>query len=801
MRYNEERKIISLSVGELVSIARKRVSSVVVRDEDLPHRLTPDSALSRLRRAGASPYNFTHGFSVSGWDFELVPDTDAVFISDGHIYVAQQLEGERTSPDRELERRCRAEAFICGYVHAKERGLKSVLLTIIYTNRLLSSKNEIEERVSLEKLISFFERCRVAVGIYAAPEVERVTKRLPSLKNMRFPYPEIREGQRAFIEAAYRTVSRGKSLVAGAPTGTGKTVSALYPALRAYGALRCDKIFYFTPKTTTAAAARDCIIRMCECGAVIRAVIISSKESTCEAGLICRSGRGLCKNRGYSKLSDAALELYAEQLPVLTVDAARAVARRFSVCPYELMLTYSELCDVIICDFNYLFDPDVYIRRYFSEGGNYAFLFDEAHNLPSRAQQIFSAEISETDISAPLTCELIGELSPLRECSALAKESFRCVLYTYLADEIRTDADGGRCAGVHTSSLPSALYEIFERLEAAAERELYASYLLEDENAPKRSSFLHSYLRNIKKFNRTLKSYDDSYETFIFLENEHIRAKLFCIDTGRAISERLSLGGSSVFFSATLTPLYYYRAIFGLGKEAELLEVDSPFTTGQLSVSVMDKVSTRLSEREDTLGAVCRIIAATVSAKRGHYMIFSPSFAYSEALADAFARKYPKIQILRQKRNMTRTEREEFIKKFEHSGDSSYLIGFCVMGGIYSEGIDLAGDSLIGAVVVGIGIPALTFEREAMRAYYDDKYEEGMQFAYIYPGINRVLQAGGRVIRREDDYGALVLIDDRFDDPIYKKTMPSLWRDMKFIPDAKRLREELDSFWCDVARD
>jgi Rad3-related DNA helicase len=225
-----------------------------------------------------------------------------------------------------------------------------------------------------------------------------------------------------------------------------------------------------------------------------------------------------------------------------------------------------------------------------------------------------------------------------------------------------------------------------------------------------------------------------------------------------------------------------------------MLEVASPFDPSQLSVTIMDKVSTRYSEREDTLGAVCRVIAATVSAKRGNYMIFSPSFAYSEALAKSFAAKYPKIRIMSQTKDMSAKKKAEFLDEFRKN-DSSYLIAFCVMGGIYSEGVDLAGDSLIGAVVVGVGIPSLSYEREAVAEYYDEKYEMGKQYAYIYPGMNRVFQAAGRVIRREDDRGVIVLIDDRFDDPIYKKALPDLWRGVKFIGDAKRLREILDEFW------
>ena len=797
MRYIEERNAVTMTVDEFVRLAKKRVAAVPIRDEDEVLRRKPKYKYIESSLSGAVPYEVSYPFSVGEWNFEIFSDT--AYEKDGHIYVSAELEGERTSPDRELEKICRAEAFVTGYVYAKNNGFSSVLLTFIYTNSIKGENTVLEERVNIGKLAAFFEKCKLAVSIYARPEAERVRDRLPTLRDMRFPYPEIRDGQRTFIHTAYRTLSRGGALVAGAPTGTGKTVSALYPALRAYGAGKCDKVFYFTPKATTAEAARDCLIRMTGCGAKIRAAIISSKENTCESGLVCRLGRGGCKNNSFSKLCDAALVLYDEGHTVVNFEIARRIARRFSVCPYELMLTYSELCDVIICDFNYLFDPDVYLRRYFSAPSAYAFLFDEAHNLPERAQKIFSAEISEDEISAPLLSEALGEFSALKIYAAEAAEKFKGILYSYLKDDIKKDSDGEDVGGTYTSEPPTELFEIFEKLTAISERELFASYLLDDELCESRTAFLKKYHRSIKKFRDILNIYDTSYQTFMFLSEGKFSAKLFLIDTGNAISKRIELGKASIFFSATLSPLHYYSSLFGLDRNAELLEVDSPFTTGQLSVSIMDKVGTRLSQRADTLDAVSKIIAATVSAKRGNYMIFSPSFAYSEALYAAFSRKYPKLNILMQKRNMTSGERTEFIQKFRNADDKSYLIGFCVMGGIYSEGIDLAGDSLIGAVIVGIGIPALSFERESMKAYFQEKYEEGTEFAYIYPGINRVLQAGGRVIRREDDYGVLVLIDDRFDDPIYKKTMPTLWRNMKFISDAKTLREELDGFWRDVS--
>ena len=293
-----------------------------------------------------------------------------------------------------------------------------------------------------------------------------------------------------------------------------------------------------------------------------------------------------------------------------------------------------------------------------------------------------------------------------------------------------------------------------------------------------------------------LASFDTGYRLLVFCYGEVLSFKLLCIDASGEIQRRIDKGAGAVFFSATLTPLDYYRSILSTDTSAELLEVDSPFDPSQLSVSIMDRISIRYSERERTLPAVCRVIAATLSARRGHYMVFAPSFEYAQALYESFAAKYPKIKSMLQGKNMTAAEKEEFLAAFSRES-GTYLVAFCVMGGIYSEGIDLAGDSLIGSVVVGIGMPSLSYEREVMAEYFEEKYESGKQYAYVYPGMNRVFQAAGRVIRREDDRGVIVLIDDRFADPIYKKSIPTLWEGMQYVSDAKDLRLELDKFWAE----
>ena len=735
-------------------------------------------------------------FSCREYPAELIAYAEKAEQSE--LWFAIGVDGNPERPKKEYKAQIRGEGFVAAYAYALQFGLSRVKLNYAYINSETESYALRSEYADVSRLTEFFDKCVSCLALYAGPEIERVTTRLPSMSSMKFPYKEIREGQGDFVRAAYKTIAKGGSLYATAPTGTGKTVSALYPAIRAMGDGRCDKVFYLTPKETTAKAAIDTILMLAESGVSIRAIKLSAKEKCCKNGLLCREERELCENAACNRLSEAALTLYDKARAVVTPSDIDEVAKEYSVCPHELSLTYSELSDVVICDFNYLFDPAVYIRRFFTEGGNYAFLVDEAHNLPDRAREMYSAEISDTYLKNVELTSLLGEFSELKRHAAGASEKFKEVLFPYVKEDIYVRDDGEASAATHLSEIPLELYSVFDGLIASLEKEILIARAAKDIDKNRRKRLLGDYYRSVKKFRDVMQKFDNAYRLFVFYENGELRAKLFCIDTGREIAKRLEKGRAAVFFSATLSPIHYYKSLLGGDTSSEVLSLPSPFDSEQLSVAIMDKVSTRISERRDTLSAVCRIIAATVSAKRGNYMIFSPSFEYSSALANAFSAKYPKIKVLLQKQGMSRKEREDFLKAFSEPTDS-YLIGFCVLGGIYSEGIDLAGDSLIGAVIVGIGMPALSYEREAICAYFDEKYEEGKAFAYIYPGMNRVLQAAGRVIRREDDRGVIVLVDDRFDDPIYKKIIPSLWRSMKFLGEPKDLRAELDEFWSENA--
>lgn len=791
MRYSETDDVLLIDVREAVMTARRGMSSYMITDSEEPefsHYALPDDY------SESDKVNLSLKVTADSLDFLIT--AEALKINENEIHIIASIPTLKDHKKKEVIKQVRGEAFITAalYINSSNKQYKTFKLICVYYATDTKDSVIVEEEVSSTKILDFFKKCTQKFAKSGKPEIERVKFRLPSMKNIKFPYGKIRQGQDEFIRTAYRAIAKGSRLYATAPTGTGKTISALFPALRALGNGKCDKVFYLTPKETTAVAAEECIEKLCEVGGKIRAITLVAKEKLCRRGHVCKENIRLCKTFSNNKLSEATMALFDADICSVTPHDISDFASKYEVCPYELSLSYSELCDVIICDFNYLFDPQVYIRRFFSSNGNYAFLVDEAHNLIERAREMYSAEITLSDI---LNTELLSDASVLKKLSIEAGAIFKRTLIPLLKDEVRKDKDGIVHGAYHSHNLPNEFYVIFEKLFAVAEEELYTNFAAKDEEKDARIAYLRDYLFKTKKFYSAICRFDDSFQFFAFIDGEELKAKLFCLDTGNIINSRLDIGKSAVLFSATLSPISYYRAVLGGDRTSDVLELDSPFAKEQLYVSIMNNITTRFSEREHSLLAICKVIAATLSAKRGNYMIFSPSFAYSEALYNAFKRKYPKIKIIYQKPNMTKSEREEFLNEFS-SSNGSYLVAFCVMGGIYSEGIDFSGDKLIGAVIVGIGMPTISFEREAISAYYQEKSESGVEYAYLYPGMNRVLQAAGRVIRTENDRGVIVLIDDRFNDPIYKKIMPSLWSDVEFISTPQDLKERIDNFWFEI---
>ena len=775
MRYDRESGAVAVRVPELVRLARIRY-----RTRPLPE----EEPAGRGGGQESEPLTdvFEHG------DRRWIVTGDASFDGEDLVLYAR-VPGNPGEPDPETVRQTRGEGFCLLAMLARAGREKSGAFKAVYLSPAGEAR-EVRETPEREALEQFYARLFEAVERDAAAEIERVERRLPSMAKVPFPFPVVREGQRDLISSAYRAIRGGYSLYACAPTGIGKTVSTLFPAVRAMGEGYCDKLFYLTPKNTAALAAADAAKRLASCGADLRVLLLSAKERICPNGTICREiGGDRCplSRSAPTREDEAARELLAAGEIVIDLTRLREAGERAKVCPYELALRYAEYADIVICDYNYLFHPRVALRRFFSEKGDWCFLCDEAHNLIDRARELYSVDLPLTFFDAFVPA---AEQNPaLKAALDSTRSRLRSILAPLVADTVETDGEGIRRGFYRQSALPEGL------LDATAELlDVCLAVLEERKLPPDLLTGLRDATYDLSETVGKLAGYSSRFVSFVTSYGDALTYRALCLDPSEIIASRLALGRSAVLFSATMTPTAYYRNVLGGKPTDDELDLPSPFDPAQLCVAVLDKIGTRYSEREDTLRAVARAVLTTVKAKPGNYLVFCPSFAYLERLSEEVKRLAPGLETVSQSRRMDRCEREAFLDRFSE-GNRRALVGFTVMGGIYAEGIDLVGRRLIGAVVIGVGLPQPTPENEAIREYYDDTLEEGREYAYIYPGMNRVLQAAGRVIRREEDRGVVVLIDDRFSEPVYRRLMPNHWRGLKYVGDLSSLSHLLGRFW------
>ena len=730
-----------------------------------------------------------------------------------------------------------AQLTCYGYFLCASKGLSQVTLRLTYV-----TPGREEE--------AYFADCIMTAqqleGAYAAilrmilPRAKDMAERETTLrriaKNAVFPYPEMRATQQDMIRECWRDMRRGKTLFAEAPTGIGKTIATLYSAVRVFGEGRCDKIFYLTAKNATRREAFAAVQKLNEAATPIRACVITARESACICEAAKEGGSRLstyCNPvscpyaKGYfDRVESVIFDLLGSGKTVFSGMDIRAAAKKWQVCPYELALDLSELCEIVICDYNYVFSPSVYLRRYFTEGiphtegHRYVFLVDEAHNLPDRARDMYSGALSLTQVTTAqdalhewenhIGTDLIfptedvdyaedDKSSPRLKASSLDDLIGVLSRMSRSCDEsMVVDTDGVRRGVSLDRNQPVVLCETVRTLSVLCDR-----WLRRNTTHPLYTT-VDGLATALRTFRTAADYYDRRFATFVEVEGEDVRVKLTCLDPAGILRPILQKAEARVLFSATLTPNDYFADILGGDRDSVLVNFQSPFPRDRLCVAVCDGVSTRYEDRDGSCRKIMNYIAATISAKRGNYMVYFPSYAYLEKVYALFQRKYPSVKTVVQRPGMTYAEREAFIASFApDSGE--LLVGFCVLGGSFSEGVDLPGRSLIGVVVVGVGIPALSSERNIMREYYDETRVttdpegggdgEGYAYAYTYPGMNHVLQAVGRVIRRSEDFGVAVLVDDRYVAEPYLHLYPEHWEKISAVVDPVSLNKYLSSFW------
>ena len=693
-----------------------------------------------------------------------------------------------------------AEGFLCAYMLCCEELLPSITLRLTYTVHGREGTASFACTLSQTVLKQMSEILISRAAPFISIQAEKYLHGYVAMASMAFPFREIRAGQRDFIEDAYRAFKNGSKLLVCAPTGIGKTISALYPALRALGAGYTDKVFYLTAKTVTGNAAADACRTLSAQIPTLRAVSIVSKEKTCARTMggprKALHGRGCfaCPYMGevqrlsYEERRDAAVLELLQSSPVIDTAALCSVAENHSLCPYELSLDVSEYCEVIICDYNYLFDPAVRFKRYFEAStGRYAVLLDEAHNLPDRAREMYSASLTAADFIR--LYKSVGTYFPKHKPLREALEEMLRLLQRIAGlcrSEEQLDAQGRQTGYYLSGRVPEEFDTVLQKFVQVGGEVLR----LEDDTGA--HALLDQTVTQCSNFLRSLNLFNSAFVFYAESIGGRLQVYIRCLDPSRILQHMMQPVGGTVFFSATLTPMEYFADVLGC-PDAPCLELDSPYDPENLGLFGVDSVSTRYGDRERYAEEIAEMILAVAEAKEGNYIAYFPSYAYMNSVYSAFAEMAPHMQTVVQKQGMGHRERDAFLQAFSKNGEA--VLGFCVLGGAFSEGVDLQGEQLIGTIIVGTGLPKITAEQNLLRDYFERTRESGFAYAYTYPAMIKVQQAAGRVIRSETDRGVVVLIDDRYAQPQTYKLFPKMWRHIRFVRDAYTLNAALSFFW------
>ena len=690
---------------------------------------------------------------------------DGIFTEDGAVYIDEikGTYGNVQAMDMPIPVH-RAQAMCYGLIWGEKERISEIHIQMTYAHLETEETRRFREDFSIEELKGWYQKLLDAYHKWIAYSLNWKKERNASMKDLQFPFP-YREGQRDIVSGVYHTVSSGKTLFVQAPTGVGKTMSAIFPSVRAIGEGKGETLFYLTAKTITGTVAQEAFHILREKGLKFKVTAITAKEKLCfQDSPECTPEKCPYAKGHFDRVNDAVYELWTTE-EVYSREVIRAHAEKWQVCPFEMCLDLSIWVDGIICDYNYVFDPNVHLKRFFGENisGDHIFLIDEAHNLVERGREMYSAGISRQSLVA-LRKKIRKRFSKLARTLDKANRQMM-----ELEENL---AETGK--GYQVLSNPGVLPITFLTISGELE-EILEEKELEEEL---RREILEFYFI-VRDFLNVSELVDENY--VVYTENsaeEGFRLRLFCVNPAENLGEYLKKGKSAIFFSATMFPMLYYRELLTTDRDAYGIYVQSPFPKENRRILIGSDVSSRYTRRNRAeYRKIAGYIARCVWQRQGNYMVFFPSYRLMEDVLQVYEEEFSVdwVRCVCQTPDMTEQEREGFLEEFQEREGT--LVGFCVLGGIFSEGVDLTGESLIGAVIVGTGLPQIGSQREILKEYYDKKNHCGFDYAYRYPGMNKVLQAAGRVIRTKEDKGVILLLDDRFWDRDYQEIFPREWQD------------------------
>ena len=669
-----------------------------------------------------------------------------------------------------------AQAKLYAFIYMFNNNIRSIRVRLVYVKTKTFETKDFYKRYNLSQLKRFFENTvNQYIDWLELLETHRKTK-MKSIEGLLFPFDEYREGQYLFMGAVYKTIMTNDILYSTAPTGIGKTVAALFSALKTIQTDK-DKVFYLTAKNAGKTIAVETVDLMKEKGLKVKTIVLHSKENMCLMDTvdcdpeICPYAKGF-----FNRVNDALKDIFVHE-DVYDRELVLLYAKYHTICPHEFSLTISNFSDIVICDYNYAFDPRTHLIRYFEEEYyNPILLVDEAHNLISRSRNMYSASISLSAIQE-LKKHVKGlKFSPKTIISKVIQK-----IMDY-ANEVQLYKSQFHMKKQPDDTLLSLLEQLSNKLE---------QILNENKKFPKRKQILDIYFQCIQ-FLRIYDLYNNSHRYVSEIIKDDVVITIKCLDASMFLLDTIkSHAKGTVFFSATLHPIDYHARLITSGHGKSLV-IPSPFPMRHLGLFVDDSTSTRYKDRNRSIGRIIDNLYALLESKIGNYIIFFPSYEYLNLVLKEF--DSTNYEVLIQTKNMTYTKRKEMIKRFDNVEDKS-KVGFFVLGGSFSEGVDYIGEKLSGVLIIGVALPQFNKHNELLRSYFDRQFENGFDYAYTFPGFNKVIQAVGRVIRSEDDIGVAILMDDRYSHRLYRMMFPNNWQHAITLPKGAYLSDTLKLFW------
>lgn len=781
--------------NQVVKVSVRNLVEFVLRSGDIDNRIAAkDKDAMQLgakihrkiqRRMGSSYHaevTLRHVEEFDGFSIQVEGRADGIIVED--TVCIDEIKGIfmelRHLAEPAGVHLAQAKCYACMYAMQQELPVIGVQLT--YCHMETEEIKRFRQEYKTEELKEWFASLLLEYEKWARFQTEWRKIRNQSVKNLQFPY-EYREGQRELVASVYKTILRKKKLFIQAPTGVGKTISTVFPAVKAVGEELGEKVFYLTAKTITRTAASQAFALLKKQALRYKVITLTAKDKICFCEKpecnpdYCPYAKG-----HFDRVNDAVYELITAR-DTMSRKVLEEQARAWQVCPFELGLDVALWMDAVICDYNYVFDPNAHLKRFFGEGvkGSYLFLIDEAHNLVERGREMYSASLYKEDVMRvrrqvkTLDMKLAKRLE---ECNKLMLELKR------------------ECEGVTVLNSVAHIYLKLLAVMAELER-----FLEESKESAVREEVLEFYFE-VRFFIAIYEKLDENYMIYAELaEDGRFLIRLFCVNPSVNLKEYLDKGNSAVFFSATMLPIHYYKELLSTEKDDYAVYAESAFSDEQRIILQGMDVSTKYTLRgEEMYGRYAEYLYRAAKTKKGNYMAFFPSYRFLEQVYEAFLKLIEKdqedeeaIDCLVQAPYMSEEAREIFLEGFEEKREGS-LMGFCVMGGIFSEGIDLVSDRLIGAAVVGTGLPQVCRERELLKSYFDGRGVNGFDYAYVYPGMNKVQQSAGRVIRTEEDKGVILLLDERFSERRYRNTFPREWKSIGYC-NIHTMEAKLQNFW------